>query len=181
MTVRTFKQLGKGYGLDPLPIVALVNNNIVYQGLVTVVDELPSDTGFIPLASLGDTLFTWEMNVELSDPFELTILVEGDGQLMLTNTLANYTMGPNIITDAESDGVNLSPGTAESFGYIFLEQTPDYALGDPFSNVKINESPCPSIHSPECSGQLSWFLNGGDTFSCTVSLSPGLLLPRILV
>jgi hypothetical protein len=155
MTVRTFKQHGQGYGLDPVHVIAKLDGVEIFNGPVDTVDEpfpmLPD-----PTVDITTTLFSWEDLINFVGTKSLEITVTG-GKLLLTNTLANY--GIYSFEDESPDS------------FTAFYQSEDSCI-DPFSNVIISGQPKSADHT-ELSGQWYWTLPAGSTFSCNVSIQAG--------
>lgn len=126
MTVRTFKQEGKGYGSAPVEIRARLDGAIVYEGPVATVDEdlpdVPDETSVVE-----SVLFTWESTVDFAGTFELSIEVLTPDTLIVSNTLATHV-----------DSADLT-----KFGVFYLNND----IGDPFTSVLIDDVTAPRVRN----------------------------------
>jgi hypothetical protein len=171
MTIRTFKQLGQGFSAEPLTITASINDAVVYEGIIPTTDKpIPVDTETWT-DIVGEQLFTWELDTAFSGTVDMSFTISGPGSLFLTTTLANYVQ----ISEPES-GIFINSGP-DVFGFFYQKQMTDYLLGNPFTNIKINGEPQTTSPTPLSSGQCSWFIKEGGTFSATVNVGVGPLTP----
>jgi len=180
MTIRTFKQLGQGYGAEPLTITVSIDEVVVYSGEIPTVDQpAPTDPSIL-IYPFGQQLFTWELDTEFSGSVALSFTMAGPGRLFLTDTLANYIQIPN--PNPEPGQPAYINGGPDVFGYYYQETTPEYVLGDPFTNVKINGiDQTASGRTAQSSGQWCWFIEADGTFSATVNILPSVLAPATIV
>lgn len=178
MTMRTFKQLGQAYATEPLTITASINDALVYQGTIPTVDQpVPPDPSILTYP-FGQQLFTWELDTAFSGTVDMTFTVAGLGRLFLSDTLANYVMIANPDTSpGQPPYINGGPTV---FGYFYQLQMPNYVLGDPFTNVKINGVDQTTYPSVTQSGQWCWFIEESGTFSATVNIAPTNLSPATI-
>jgi hypothetical protein len=164
MTARTFKQLGQGFGTEPVGIVARINGVVVFEGTTDAIDE--------PVPDLIDTdedfdtvLFTWENTVNFSGTAELEITVTGPGSIVLNTTLANYVAVGNTTS---------GPNTYGTF-YSYTEG--DLTIVDPFSNPKIDGAEV--IRERDfnpvmpLTGQWQYIIMAESDFTATVNITAG--------
>ena len=174
MTIRTFKQLGQGYAAEPLTITASIDEVVVYSGEIPTLDQ-PADptTLFNPF---GQQLFTWQLDTEFAGSVAMNFTIVGAGVLFLSDTFANYVQIPNPNPAPGSPAyINSGP---DVFGSFYQEVTPEYILGDPFTNVKINGVDQITPGRTELtSGQWRWAIEVDGTFSATVNIFPNALSP----
>ena len=176
MTTRTFKQRGLGYGEEPVNIVAKINGTVAYEGPVTTVDE--------PLLSGPETEADWERNVPLfawanavdfEGTAEVEIAVVGDGILIISKTVANYS--PEVTKNAEGKFVIVSSGPDKYIPY-YSTLVDGVAFSDPYVDPKINGVEVDRIRDfdPEhpLNGQWFYTVVGGSTFTGTLEIQPGL-------
>jgi hypothetical protein len=176
MTIRTFKQLGQGYGTSPLIVTASINNAVVYQGEIPTVDQ-PVPSWDSP-GNEGEQLFSWELDTEFAGTVEMSFSVTGDGVLALSDTLANYVGIPNPDPDLVTKKPLNINGGPDVFGSFYQVTMPEYVLGDPFTNVKINDV-IQEIQRGTLYGQWMWTLTAPATFSCTVNIQASPFMPPV--
>lgn len=176
MANRTFKQLGMAYGTEPLTIIARIDNVVVYEGTIPTLNQ-PVQTD--PNANnFAAQLFTWELDTAFSGTVDMSITIAGEGCLFLTETLANYVQIQN--PDSDPDDLKFSNSGADVFGRFYLKQMSDYMLGDPLTNVKIDDKPELTNPTASSSGQVCWCITTGSTFSATVNIAPNAHTPAKL-
>lgn len=174
MTIRTFKQLGQGYAAEPLTITASIDEVVVYSGEIPTLDQ-PADPSIL-LNPFGQQLFTWQLDTEFAGSVAMNFTIAGPGLLFLSDTLANYVQIPN--PDPAPDLPAYINGGPDVFGSFYQEITPEYILGDPFTNVKINGVDQNTLERTELtSGQWRWTIEVNGTFSATVNIFPNALSP----
>lgn len=168
MTIRTFKQIGQGYGSAPCTITANINGSQVYSGTVPTVDEpLP----ILPNPSLAVTseLFGWSVNdVSYTGTQTMEITVSGS-PLLVTEIVANYSPVQNPQLP-----ISPIPGGAG----VFSSLPSDVIPGDYLINVEIDGIPQTSMEGEGETGQSYWVVPVGSVFTATVNvINPGLDAP----
>lgn len=159
MTTRTFKQFGVAFGSQTANITAKIDNNVVYQGPVTTLNEtLPT----LPNLeyNVSNELFTWTADVNYSGPQVMEISIDSNAALLLAELQANYTPVGNV-GNVTSSGAN---------GYIALNYTQ-------FGNTYINNTLVPSSsidHSGLYVGQWWFQVPNGGNFIENFTIEPGL-------
>jgi hypothetical protein len=166
MTVRTFRQMGQGFGAEPVGIIAKINDIVVFEGTTPALDQpLPEQpTNVIEYTGV---LFSWENTVDFEGSAEMEITVTGPGTLILTDTVANYVGFPG-------NNPPLGPDTYGSF-YNYLES--DTIVSDPFSNPTIDGVEIIRNRNfgtaDQLTGQWWYILPAESTFTGTVNISAG--------
>lgn len=157
MTVRTFRQHGLGYGVEPCNITATIDGNVVYSGNVSTLDaEMP---GYSPgNGTIGVALFEWTNPMDFAGTQALEIAVSGS-PLLLTHTHANFSY---------------SKGNVNMYGPIFHYRFEDqFPMWDPLSEVHINGNPYTRPTEPMVASQWHWVIPAGTTFTATVNIQAG--------
>jgi hypothetical protein len=164
MTVRTFKQLGQGFGPDPVGIIAKINDTIIFEGTVDAINEPFIISG--ENKEFNNVLFSWENTVDFSGTSNLEIVVTGPGAIVLSKIVANYVSDLDIYLDPDS------------FGEFYHFTQNDIKIFDPLSDPKINgvdisrqrelDSDIPLI------GQWHYAVMSDSTFTATVNISAGI-------
>jgi hypothetical protein len=176
MTIRTFKQLGQGYGTSPLIITASINNAVVYQGEIPTVDQPVPESYFDLPGDFGEQLFSWELDTAFAGTVEMSFSVTGDGVLVLTDASANYIGVTNPTPDPVTKKPAYINGGPDVFGSFYQVTMPEYTLGDPFTNVRINDV-VQEIQRGTLYGQWWWTITAPATFSCTVNILASPFMP----
>lgn len=177
MTTRTFIQQGRGYGSDPVSVVASLDGNQIFSGTIPTLDQPVPNLPFDFDSFSGANLFTWTTELEFQGTMAYQITVTG-GTLILGYTVANYT-GNNEAPSPEFDVGE--PGTAENYGYFYASGglSPDPAevpplIWDPMTEVTINGvSRTQYRTSDEDVGQFFWTLPAGSIFAATLNINAG--------
>lgn len=167
MITRTFKQLGKAYGAEPLSMRVTLDGEEIFNGPVPTVDEPGPDWPNI-VWPFGDELFTWTEDIDYAGTKELKIQVLGDGYVLLTSSLANY-----VCVEASVNPYITVPGGPEVFNGFYSQKFDGYEIHDPLTNVKIGGVVQETDQGPTVTGQWSWHIPGGMEFSCNVSVNKG--------
>lgn len=155
MTDRTFIQNGQAYGVTPCNIVAKLDGNLIYSGQVLTVNApIPN----FPDESLVITnqLFTWNENLTFAGTRQFEVEVSGS-TLVLAGTFANF-----------------ESGNAQVFSSFYHETGPDGTIYfDPFTNETINGIDVSHLPDPSYTGQWTWKIPAGSTFSATLNVLAG--------
>jgi hypothetical protein len=175
MTTRTFKQRGLGYGVEPLTIVAKINGVVAYEGPVTTVDEpLPSGPETEADWEKNVPLFEWTNTVDFEGTAEVEISVIGNGALMISRTVANYT--PEVAKNSE--GQNVISSSPDKYLSYFSMVTEDIVDADPYVDSTVDGVAVERIRdlNPDnlLTGQWFYTLHGGSTFAGTLRIQPGM-------
>lgn len=176
MTTRTFKQRGLGYGSEPVNIVAKINGTVAYEGPVTTVDQpLPSGPETEADWEQNVPLFAWTNTIDFEGTAEVEIAVVGDGILMISKTVANYS--PEVTKNAEGEFVIVSSGPDKYISY-YSTLVDGVVFSDPYVDSKINNIDVERIRDfdPEhpLNGQWFYEVDDGSTFTGTLEIQPGL-------
>lgn len=159
MSIRTFKQLGEGYGPSEVSITAKIDDVVVYSGpIITLNEPLPVIPD--PVFDINDTLYSWEADNNFSGQMMLEIEVNG-GTLLLTDIWANQ----RIIGDFDSYG--------PYYSYIEDGET----IFDPFEDEKIDGISQPKNRTlGNLYGQWWWIIHDGSVFTAKINVVPGVPL-----
>jgi hypothetical protein len=153
---RTFRQLGQGYGSDPVTITALVGGVQVFSGSVPTVDEVPP--GEVRPQPPEQDCFQWSQDDDWVGNVVMQITNTGSGTFQLCQTQA-------LINTTEAD----------SWGGVFAESVPgssgNVVLGDPFRDVTIDGIPQSRSSSTDAYGQWTWNIEAGSTFIGTLTVN----------
>lgn len=172
MTLRTFKQYGKAFGLEPLSMTASLNGVEIFNGPIpTVINEPGPDMATVTWP-YGDVLFTWTDELEFVGSKEMRIQLIGQGYVMLTSTNANYVC---VEVATEPFYVTI-PGGEEVFNGFYSQKFDGYEAHDPFTNVVIGGIPCTPDNTGETRGQWTWIVHGGSEFVATLNVNK----PRLI-
>jgi hypothetical protein len=178
MTTRTFQQRGLGYAAEPLSIIAKINGIVAYEGPVTTVDEpLPSSPETPEDWEKNVVLFSWTNTVDFEGTAAVEISVVGNGTLMISRSLANYS--PKLSTNPEGQPIVVSSGPDEYLGF-FYETINGVVYGDPFVDPTVDGVEVDRVRDLDPDAPLvgQWFytINGGSVFTGTLRIQSGLEL-----
>jgi hypothetical protein len=149
---RIFKQLGHGYGADPVSIVAQIDGNTVFSGTIPTTDvPVP---GVEPGVQLGLECFQWT---------EATGNFVGTQSLSITVTGGTFQIGQTL---AQSSLAN-----ADQYGAVYQTDIGNVIFSDPLTNVSIGGEPRVRPDDPELTGQWGWTLESGQTLSATLNIN----------
>jgi len=175
MTVRTFKQNGQGYGVQPCSIIAKIDAMTVFSGEIATLNEpfpiLPQ-----PDIKFGVDLFSWTVpDISFTGTLDLEIIVTGS-TLLLSKTLANYVMIPNPDYPGP-DPLNplpiSIPGGPDEFGSFYQFEQDGTVYSDPFTQEAIDGIEQTGPYNPELPGQWYWQIPAGSVFTTVVNIQPG--------
>lgn len=155
MTTRNFKQLGQGYGAIPCVVTATLDGVVIYNGVVSTLDE-PFQYGPFQGQPPGVELFTWTRPVDFQGTQQYSISVSGS---------------PLLLSDTIADHVNRS--VSAEFGIFYQwEETGNIIVSDPLSDSKIDGIPLVRDHVMY-SGQWCYPIFPGSTFTAALNVNPG--------
>jgi hypothetical protein len=164
MTVRTFKQYGQGFGVEPVGIIAKINGTVVFEGTVEAINE-PVSSLFGENKEFNNVLFSWENTVDFSGTSDLEIVVTGPGAIVLSKTVANYV----------SD-IDIYPGPDSFSGFYHFTEN-DIKIFDPLSDPKIDggdvSRPRELDSNAPLTGQWHYAVMSDSTFTATVNIFAG--------
>ena len=153
---RTFRQLGQGYGSNPVTITALVGGLQVFSGAVPTVDNIPP--GEVRPEPPEQECFRWSQDDDGLGNVTIQVTNTGSGTFQLCQTQA-------LENESEPD----------SWGMVFAQIVPDASgdaiLGDPFSNITIDGIPQNRSTSTDAFGQWTWNIPAGATFIGTLTVN----------
>lgn len=166
MTVRTFQQYGQGFGSEPVGLIAKINGVVVFEGTTTALDEpLPLQPDVAD--DFHSVLFSWENTVDFAGTAEMEITITGPGTVILTKTVANYTLANN----------NNPPLGPDSFLPFYHYTEEGQTVIDPMSNPQVNGLAIARDRDPETESPLTgqwWYtLPTGAVFTATVNVLAG--------
>ena len=169
MTIRIFKQFGRGYGPEPVVATVKVGTEVVFSGPV---DTLNQET---PWKAVGVDIYNFPIpDVAFQGSLPLEISVTG-GDLFLAETLANYYK-ITIIKDNKPQVYSSGP---DDFGLFYQETINGIIYTDPFTDEKINGVPLEGPPNPDFSGQWGWIIPNGSTFTATLNIQAGIESPLV--
>jgi len=149
---RIFKQLGHGYGAEPVSIVAQIDGNTVFSGTVPTADTpIP---GPEPGVQLGLDCFQWT---------EATGNFVGTQSLSITVTGGSFQIGQTL---AQSSLAN-----ADQYGSVYHTHTGNVVFTDPLTNVSIDGESRVRPDDPVLTGQWGWLLESGQTLLATLNIN----------
>jgi len=154
MTIRTFKQQGRGYGATPAVVTARLDGVQVFSGPVSTLNQ-PIPGGYTPGSNYGVDMYFWEGDFDFEGTRELSITVT-NSPLLLTDTLADYTTDNSAV-----------------FNCFYYYTVDGITIGDPLSNVKIDNVPMSRTNN--LTGQWCWTIPAGSTLTATINIDSGYL------
>lgn len=170
MTTRTFIQQGRGYGPEPVSIVAKIDGVIVYEGEVDTLNEpLPILPG--PVADVAVNIFSWTGDLLYTGSRVLEITVN-NGTLFLEDSLANYTpkLNPNPPPPAFSSG-------PDEYLCFYNEDIDGDIISDPFVDPKVDGNEIARDRKLDAenplTGQWCYLIGAGSVFTTTVMINSG--------
>lgn len=179
MTIRTFRQLGQGYGTAPVNITAKINGSVVFTGDVSTSSESPPPLPNFGI-DLGVPVFSWtnpEVTFAGTALMEVTVnnSIQDDCLFYLTDTYANY------LTIREPDDTlvhYLGPDYYGGFYYQNIEDPQgEWVSGDPQTEVEIDGWPVEPHPVRTYPGQYYWQLLPQQTLTCVVNIQAGVPIP----
>lgn len=153
---RTFRQLGQGYGSNPVTITAFIGGSEVFSGTVPTVNASPP--GEVRPEPPEQVCFTWNQDDAWTGTVSFSITNTGSGtfQICQTQALSNVQI-------------------ADSWTQVFAETVPgpggNIVLGDPFSNVSIDGIAQTKPTNTDAYGQWTWNIGSGSTFAATLNVN----------
>jgi hypothetical protein len=154
MTVRNFNQYALGFGPVPCQVVFQIDNNTVFNGTVSTLDEpIPSLPN--PEYMVDNAAWTWQDDVEFSGTKFISVAVTGSA-LLFGVTLANNPF----------DVAN-----ADSFGAFYSAEIDGVQYADPFTEQAIDGVAQSVSRSPANTGQWWWYIPAGKTFTATMHVN----------
>ena len=149
---RIFKQLGHGYGAEPVAIVAQLDGNTVFSGTVPTADTpVP---GPDPDVQLGLDCFQW---------------TEPVGNFVGTKSLSISVAGGMFqIGETKAQG-NLA--NVDQYIPVYVTTIGNVVFSDPLTNVSINGQSMTRPEEPGRYGQWGWLLQPGDTLTATLNIN----------
>ena len=156
MTTRNFIQCGQAYGSTPASITATIDGTVVFSGTISTFDT--------PVPTLPDlsvvaipTIFTWTNTVAFAGTQSYSIAVTGS-PLLLGLTQADHCVANN----------------AAEFGTIYVYDDDGVSVLDPLTDVAIDGvSYARGPDNEALSGQWSWQIPAGSTFTATLNVNAG--------
>lgn len=149
---RIFKQLGHGYGAEPVIIVAQIDGNTIFTGAVPTTDT-PIPGPDIE-AELGLECFQWtDATGNFVGTQSLSISVTG-GAFQIAQTVAQSSLA-----------------NADQYGFVYQTDIGNVVFSDPLTNVSINGQSVIRPDDPEMNGQWGWLLQSGDTLTATLNIN----------
>lgn len=149
---RIFKQLGHGYGLSPVAIVAQIDGNTVFSGTIPTTNApVP---GVESGVQLGLDCFSWTEPVgNFTGTRSLSIAVSS-GVFQIGETLAQDNVA-----------------NADQYGVVYVANVGGVVFADPLTDVVIGGSAQTRPSDPELSGQWGWTVPAGATLTATLNIN----------
>lgn len=149
---RIFKQLGHGYGVEPVSVIAQIDGNTVFSGTVPTTDTpIP---GPEPGVQLGLDCFQWT---------EPTGNFVGTQSLSITVTGGSFQIGQTL--------AQMSLANADQYGFVYYIDIGNVSFTDPLTNVSIDGESQVRPEDPSLNGQWGWLLQPGQTLLATLNIN----------
>jgi hypothetical protein len=172
MTIRTFKQVGQGYGTTPVTITALIDNQVVYDGEVNTNPSVAPLPGEYSQVTDSD-LFTWTDDLLFDGTRQFEIRVH-NGDLLLKGRYADYAS----VVNPNPDSPPISSGPA-NFGMFYTTVENGILIYETLFDVKIDGGSMTTTPSAELNGQWYWLLTKNSVLTGTLRILPGILSPTL--